>query len=154
VEAYRELGIEATLTPRPRGDGSSEACYLHTTAADLSLGALKLSGSAQVWHGSTVLQHGSFVVSRDTARESRVFGLGPGDARRLADETLTISDVLDVRPSRGDLVSAVVAGIESGLGVSLEAGGLTPHEEEMARGLLGDTDPASLRSRGRVTTSR
>jgi lipoyl(octanoyl) transferase len=154
VEAYRELGIGAALTPRPRGDGSSAACYLHATAADLSLGALKLSGSAQVWHGSTVLQHGSFVVSRDTARESRVFGLVPGDARRLADETLTISDVLDARPSQGELVSAVVAGIERGFGVSLEAGGLTPHEEEMARGLLGETDPTSLPSRGRVTTSR
>ncbi len=78
VEAYRELGVEAALTARPRGDGSSAACYLHATAADLSLGALKLSGSAQVWHGSTVLQHGSFIVSRDVDREARVFGLVAG----------------------------------------------------------------------------
>jgi len=154
VAAYRALGVEAALTSRPRGDGSSAACYLHATPADLSLDALKLSGSAQVWHGSTVLQHGSFTISRDVAREARVFRLADSDAQRLADETVTLSSVLESLPSPDELVSAVVAGIERDLGVTLEVQGLTQREVEMARGLLGETDPASVPSRGRVRTSR
>ena len=67
AEAYRLLGVDAALTARPRGSRSSAACYLHATAADLSLGARKLSGSAQVWFHDSVLQHGSFTISRDIA---------------------------------------------------------------------------------------
>lgn len=153
VEAYRELGVEAALTPRPRGDGSSAACYLHATAADLSLGALKLSGSAQVWHGSTVLQHGSFTVTRDVAREARVFRLGEHDAGRLAEETATIVNSLGRRPSTDDLTRAAIAGVRRGLGVVLEPGALTELEISTARGLLGDTDPCVLPRRDRVRTS-
>jgi lipoyl(octanoyl) transferase len=153
VEAYRELGVEAALTPRPRGDGSSAACYLHATAADLSLGALKLSGSAQVWSGSTVLQHGSFTLTRDVAREARVFRLDPRDAQRLADETATIADSLPGRPSGDALEAAVVAGVARGLGVRLERGDASAAELEAALGLLGETDARRLPSRVHVRPS-
>ena len=81
AETYRLLGVDAELTARPRGDGSSAACYLHATQADLSLGMAKLSGSAQVWSGDTVLQHGSFTRSRDIEREAAVFRLSPAGRR-------------------------------------------------------------------------
>lgn len=154
VEAYRALGVEAALTPRPRGDGSSAACYLHATAADLSLGAQKLSGSAQVWHGATVLQHGSFTVSRDVLREARVFRLGTADTQRLADETTTIADSLDRRPTLDTLIRSVVAGIERGLGVSLEPGELSAYEDAAARGVLAQTNADGPPRRPHVRTSR
>jgi lipoate-protein ligase A len=154
VEAYGALGVEATLTPRPRGDGSSAACYLHATTADLSLGALKLSGSAQVWHGSTVLQHGSFTVSRAVAREARVFRLSECDAARLAEETATIADSLGHRPSPEELERAVVSGIERGLQVTLEQGRLSEFELNAARDLLAETDPDARPAGRRVRTSR
>lgn len=154
VEAYRALGVDAALTHRPRGDGSSAACYLHATAADLSLGALKLSGSAQVWSGSTVLQHGSFTVSRDVAREARVFRLLEADTQRMTAETATIAESLGYRPSHDDLVSAVVGGVGRGLGVSLEPGCLTPFEESTARRVLSETDVDARSKEGRIRTSR
>lgn len=154
VEAYRALGVEAALTPRPRGDGGSAACYLHATAADLSLGALKLSGSAQVWHGSTVMQHGSFTVSRDVGREARVFRLGADQTSRLAEETATLADVLGRRPSHDELVASVVDGIGRGLAVALEVQPLSASEEARAHDLLGETDPDRWSGRGRVRTSR
>ncbi|MDP2401547.1 MAG: hypothetical protein Q8M66_06170, partial [Actinomycetota bacterium] len=46
VATYRNLGVEADLTARPRDDSRSSACYLHATGADLSVGVAKLSGSA------------------------------------------------------------------------------------------------------------
>ena len=154
VEAYRELGVDAALTPRPRGDGSSAACYLHATAADLSLGARKLSGSAQVWHGSSVLQHGSFTLTRDVPREARIFRLDEADTRRLAQETATIGDSLECRPTHTCIAAAVVAGIERGLGVTLSPGSLTSAELTSAQALLGETDPDGPPIRDRVRTSR
>lgn len=154
VEAYRELGLEAALTPRPRGDGSSAACYLHATPADLSLGALKLSGSAQIWFGSTVLQHGSFTITRDTRREARAFRLSPDDAARLERETATIAGVLGARPSHDAVINAVIAGVARGLGVRLEPGELSDAERAIAHGLLGETDPWTPPGRSRVRTSR
>ncbi len=136
VEAYRALGVAAELTPRPRGSGASSACYLHATQADLSLGAAKLSGSAQVWYRETVLQHGSFTRTRDTRREARVFGLGPEDEARLAAETSTLADALGCAPARQAVIDAIVAGVEEGLGVRLEIGTLRDGERRLADDLL------------------
>ncbi|NTU70843.1 MAG: lipoate--protein ligase family protein [Coriobacteriia bacterium] len=153
VEAYRALGVEASLTARPRGDGSSAACYLHATAADLSLGALKLSGSAQVWHGSTVLQHGSFTLSRDVAREAQVFRLAGEESKRLMAETATIEQSLQRRPTDAELCEAVVAGVSRGLSLDLEPGVISESERALASELLPETDARTLPRRSNVRTS-
>jgi lipoate-protein ligase A len=154
VGAYRQLGVEAALTPRPRGDGSSAACYLHSTAADLSLGARKLSGSAQIWHGSTVLQHGSFTLTRDVAREARVFRLNACDTARLARETAAIAELLEQRPVAAELERSVIDGISAGLGVRFLAETVTRSEIELAEHLVAETTAQSMPSRRDVTTSR
>ena len=139
VEAYRGLGVPAELTSRPRGERTSPACYLHATHADVSLGALKLSGSAQVWHRDTVLQHGSFVIDRDLERESRVFGLEAEQARALARVTTTLVTTLGIAPSRERVVEAVATAFENALGIRLTGGDITPGEIAIAEGLVGDT---------------
>jgi lipoyl(octanoyl) transferase len=130
--AYRSLGVGAELAARPRGRATTGACYLHTTQADLSLGAAKLSGSAQVWKDDAVLQHGSFVVSRDLAAESEVFLLDAASRALLPRATTTLSDALGQRPSREAIVDAVVQAVEGLLGVTLEQGGFSPEETETA----------------------
>jgi lipoate-protein ligase A len=120
AEAYARLGVDAELTSRPRGSRDSAACYLHATRADLSLGLRKLSGSAQVWLGDSVLQHGSFTITRDIDREAAVFGLSPQERERLAEETVTLATALGSAPSR-DLVRAAVAeGFAASLGIDFE----------------------------------
>lgn len=137
VEAYRELGVAADLTGRPRGERGAGACYLHATDADLSFGAAKLSGSAQVWSGSSCLQHGSFVVSRDVSREASVFRLDPSATDALDRTTETILGVLGRRPAADELVAAIVAGVARGLGgVPFADGELTPAEHAAADALL------------------
>lgn len=138
AEAYRQLGVQAALTARPRGTGSSAACYLHATAADLSLGVRKLSGSAQVWSGETVLQHGSFTLSRDIGREAAAFRLSPSDAIRLAEETVTLDTQLNRTPCREEVVAAVVEGIGRGLRIDLDVGEVTDIEQEQAFRLLAE----------------
>lgn len=135
VGAYRALGVDAALTPRSRGERSA-ACYLHSTHADLSLGAAKLSGSAQVWDGSAVLQHGSFVINRDAELEGRLFGLDEAGRRALADMTATLAWALGRTPERDEVADAVVKAVGEDVGATLERGSLSAAELEHARRLV------------------
>ena len=137
ARAYRLLGVDAALTPRPRGARDSAACYLHATQADLSLGLRKLSGSAQVWMGSTVLQHGSFTVSRDNAREASAFRLTAAERERLDEETVTLESALGCTPSRRLVRDCAATGFSEALGLELTPGVLSDAESEIAAQLLG-----------------
>jgi len=154
AEAYRLLGVDAGLTARPRGERDSAACYLHATPADLSLGMAKLSGSAQVWVGETVLQHGSFTRSRDAAREASVFGLSPQQARQLATRTATLSEVVAHVPCIREIVDAACEGLTTALDVTLAPGVATAEELASAHGLLGETSVDALPARTRSSGSR
>lgn len=139
VETYRTLGISAELTRSDRGDSSSSACYLQTTRADVSHGDLKLSGSAQVWCGSTVLQHGSFTRSRDLRREARLFRLTADQQSHLVGNAASLVDLTDVLPDEAALAAAAVRGFEQALGVKLLRGDLTAREAQLAAVIVGDT---------------
>jgi len=135
VGAYRTLGVDATLTTRSRGERSA-ACYLHATNADLSLGAAKLSGSAQVWDGSAVLQHGSFVIDRDVEAEARLFRLDARARQALTDRTATLAGALGRAPGRGEIADAVTGALSREFGVTLEPGMLSAAEREHAEFLV------------------
>lgn len=132
ADAYHMLGVAAELTARQRGEKGSSACYLHATQADLSLGAAKLSGSAQVWQDDAVLQHGSFVVTRDVDAESAVFGLGESGRQALRGGTATLADTLGEAPSNAAIVEAVIAAVRRTFGVEVVLGSLTDWEREWA----------------------
>jgi len=135
AEAYRLLGVGAEVTERDHRSSSTAACYLATTRADLSLGALKLSGSAQVWSGETVLQHGSFTISRDAGREARIFELSPQQAARLAAETATIESATGARVAPERIGACVVEAFRRILGVDFREGTLTVDELKAASAL-------------------
>jgi lipoyl(octanoyl) transferase len=131
-EAYRILGIDAGLTRRARGDAASAACYLHATPADLSVGARKLSGSAQVWSDTTVLQHGSFTVTRDLALESAIFRMDRPACRAMAASTATLVDQLGKPPAHAEIADAICEGFQRGLGITLVQAELTKAETARA----------------------
>lgn len=130
--AYRSLGVDASLTARDRGERGSGACYLHATSADLSLGAAKLSGSAQVWSGDSCLQHGSFVVGRDVTREARVFMLDDERTRTFERSTATIAGATGRRPSWDEIATAVAEAVARVFSVALEPATVSEKEFEMA----------------------
>lgn len=138
LEAYGELGIAASLTPRPRGERAAGACYLHATPADLSLGVAKLSGSAQVWSKDSCLQHGSFVISRDARLEAQIFRLGAAGAAALIAKTGTISDTLERDVDHAEVVEAVTRGIARGLDVELDVASLSSGERAAAERLVDE----------------
>lgn len=130
--AYQALGVAAEITARPRGTRGAGACYLHATHADLSLGAAKLSGSAQVWQSEACLQHGSFVRSRDVELESRIFKLDSEAQAQLAASTMTLADALSTPPAVELIAEAVIASFERALGVTFEPGRLSDSELDEA----------------------
>lgn len=132
ADAYHRLGVGAELVCHDRQDTATSACYLSTTRADLSLGALKLSGSAQVWSGGTVLQHGSFTRSRDIVREARVFRLDERAAQRFAAQTVSLDMVLGEAPATTRIAEAVIAAFEHVLGIELRPGSWSAYEAELA----------------------
>lgn len=128
VEAYRLIGVPVDMIGHDRPAAPSAACYLATTRADLAIGARKVSGSAQVWIGSTVLQHGSFVVSRDAAREARIFRLDAEDESRLESGTASIVATTGVRPDFDELERCVIEGFARSLDVEFVAAELSLSE--------------------------
>lgn len=139
--AYALLGVDAEMVSHGRSVGSVPACYLSPTKADLSLGAMKLSGSAQVWHGATVLQHGSFVRSRDPYREAVVFRLGDEGASRLKAETATLEDALGEAPDPARIIAAVTEAFGEVMGVRLLPGEWSAREAQLVRGLIASGRP-------------
>jgi lipoate-protein ligase A len=135
AEAYRLLGVPAILTGRARGEKAAGACYLHATHADLSLGAAKLSGSAQVWDHHAVLQHGSFVRTRDALAESQVFRLGELGGKRLRSETATLESAPAGPPAAAAITSAICEAFETSLQIKLLPGVLSDTEISAAENL-------------------
>ncbi|HEY5433140.1 MAG TPA: hypothetical protein VIL06_07015 [Coriobacteriia bacterium] len=132
AEAYALLGVAAQVTARSRGEKGTGACYLHATPADLSLGAAKLSGSAQVWKDDAVLQHGCFVISRDVAAEGEVFRLDAARRSALDTTTATLEGALGSAPSIEVIAEAVAAAVERVLGVTLDPGSFSDEERDLA----------------------
>ena len=136
AEAYVLLGVPAQITARARGEKGAGACYLHATPADLSLGAAKLSGSAQVWKDDAVLQHGCFVISRDVDAEADVFRLDAGRRAALGETTATLAGALGATPSVEVITAAVVEAVERVLCVDLEPGSFTDEERAIAASMV------------------
>lgn len=142
VESFNQMGVSAEVTSHDRTKTDSGACYLATTRADVSAGLAKLSGSAQVWSGATVLQHGSFVLSRDIEREARVFALSEAQVEALATQATSISELLGSPIEQDRVADAVVRGFSSALGIELELGELSARELMLEASLVQWTDPA------------
>ncbi len=145
-QAYALLGVDAEMVSHGRSVGSVPACYLSPTKADLSLGAMKLSGSAQVWFGATVLQHGSFVRSRDPDREAVVFRLGHEGASRLRTETATLEDALGEAPDPARIIAAVTEAFGEVMGVRLLPGEWSAREAQLVRELTATELPPRQRA--------
>ena len=131
IAGLRKLGVEASL---PNSNDQSRLsphfiasfCFARTSAADLTVGGLKLGGSAQARRRYFLLQHGSIPLQLDIEAIERVFGLS---GRK---DFTCLEEVLKRRVSPCEFVEALVAGFSEALGVSFIVSGLTPTELRLA----------------------
>ena len=132
VSAYGDLGIDAAVSEHGHEHARSGACFLASTRADLSVGSRKLAGSAQVWHGATVLQHGSLPASRDIELEAALFRLDSArrDAlERSATSMTALTGTAQGIESMGDVLAARFSEL---LGRELLPGELSASECDLA----------------------
>ena len=144
----RLLGLEARpLRPRPEPFGAagtgprtrSAACFDVPSWYELTVSGKKVVGSAQVRRAGAVLQHGSVVLVLEPERTASLLRLEPEARRRVAEglgcAAAGVSGLLGREVGYAEVRDAVAQGFREALGIALEAGGLSPEEEEMATSL-------------------
>jgi lipoate-protein ligase A len=127
------LGVPVAMVPvQPSDPAAMPAfCFARTGSFELEVDGRKLVGSAQRRQGAAFLQHGAIMLGAVPARLRRVF---PGDRDPLAGMT-TLETVLRRRPSFDEAAGALAEGFRAAHGLTLEPGGLSADEVELA-GLL------------------
>jgi lipoyl(octanoyl) transferase len=136
------LGVPVAMVPvQPSDPAAMPAfCFARTGSFELEVDGRKLVGSAQRRQGAAFLQHGAIMLGAVPARLRRVF---PGDGDPLAGMT-TLETVLGRRPSFDEAAGALAEGFRAAHGLTLEPGGLSEEEVELAGTLEREkyaTDP-------------
>lgn len=142
VAAFTALGVDVAIEPGTQKASLTGSCYLTSTPADLCSGAAKLSGSAQVWLGETVLQHGCFVRSRDVDREATVFRLDAQQTEALRSGASTLADLLHEVPDIATMSDAIASAFSSTMGIDFLPGDYTERELELAQRLANSPETA------------
>jgi lipoyl(octanoyl) transferase len=131
LAGLRALGAPVAMVPvQPSDPAAMPAfCFARTGSFELEVDGRKLVGSAQRRQGAAFLQHGAIMLGAVPGRLRRVF---PGGRDPLADMT-TLEAALGRRPSFDEAAAALADGFRTAHGLTLEPGGLSEEEAELAR---------------------
>ena len=103
-------------------------CFAGAATGDLTWQGKKFLGSAQVWQGRTFLQHGAILLSSQEDLWRQLLGESDQEA---AIPVISLTEILGAPPSLRGLKTALQQGFQDALGISLEAGELTPWEQAL-----------------------
>ncbi len=114
-----------------------DACFRRPERGEVVAGGRKLVGSAQRTERRTILQHGSVLLGGSQAAAEELLLEAPAATPGRAADPLepgwtTVESELGRRVDRSALESALAAGIEAVLGISLAPSRLTPAESGAA----------------------
>lgn len=140
LQAFRLLGIEAQMGREQRDSQPTDICFLRCTRGAIVYQKKKLVGSAQTWHGSSLLQHGSIILKPQVeAWLALVKGEGqsPADLRaKLAARLTSVEEILGKTPKLVEIKEAIRQGMAQALGVEFYSGELSTDEWTLARDLV------------------
>ncbi|ARU63015.1 octanoyltransferase [Tumebacillus avium] len=148
LEGFRELGLNAEMVSLADEEEKkkfesmgSAACFDSPSWYELVVEGRKVVGSAQVRQLHTILQHGSILLDLDAELLFSVLTFSSERIRERMMETFK-ERAVSIKDFSGEVISydraveAFTAGFARGLGVKLEAAGLTPFEQELAEQLV------------------
>ena len=139
--AFRALGFEAELRGQDAKSARSDICFLASTAGDIVYEGRKFVGSAQTWHGSSMLQHGSITLEPHLEVWVSLQGdrraLSPDYEETLRREMTSIKDILGHIPSPDEIAAAIRSGMSRALGVEIVNGELRSEELAQADEIAG-----------------
>jgi lipoate-protein ligase A len=120
-EAFRKLGVDATLAPETKrsareGAGPTDLpCFLSVSRYELTVAGRKIVGSAQRRLRRSFLQHGSMPVVCDRERLARATGLP--DPAPLYEEMAGLAEFLPARPTLAAITNAMVGAFQERFGI-------------------------------------
>ena len=146
LNAFRLLGIETKMGRERDDPHQTDICFLRCARGSIVHRGKKLVGSAQTWHGSSLLQHGSIIVMPQVEAWLGLVQAGdesPEALRaRLAARLTSIQEILGRPPKLSELKEAVRQGMAQALGVELQPGELSAEEWTLARDLANQEEEA------------
>jgi len=144
LHAFRLLGIEAKMGRERDDPHRTDICFLRCARGSIVHRGKKLVGSAQTWHGSSLLQHGSIIVRPQVEAWLALVqteGESPAELRaRLAARLTSMQEILGSPPKLTELKEAVRQGMAQALGVELQPGELSVGEWPLARALANQEE--------------
>ncbi|ASS75179.1 octanoyltransferase [Tumebacillus algifaecis] len=148
LEGFRELGFAAEMVSLADEEEKkkfesmgSAACFDSPSWYELVVEGRKVVGSAQVRQQHTILQHGSILLDLDVELLFSVLTFSSERIRERMMETFK-ERAVSIKDFSGEVISydraveAFTVGFARGLGIKLEAAGLTPYEQELAEQLV------------------
>jgi lipoyl(octanoyl) transferase len=132
LAAFRTLGFEAELGRNGKKLIPSDMCFLTSTAGDILHEGKKLVGSAQTWHGSSMLQHGSIILEPHVEVWANLQGnrhvASPDYEEMIKRRVTSVKEILGFVPGSDEIGTAIQQGMSQVLGVEFKKDGLTPEE--------------------------
>jgi lipoate-protein ligase A len=136
LAGFRTLGFEAELRNLNTKSTRSDNCFLTSTSGDILYRGKKFVGSAQTWHGSSMLQHGSIIL--EPYFEMWLSVQEVNHARSVAnEETLkykmtSIKEILGRVPETGGIAATIRNGFAQVLGIEFRECELSSEELSLA----------------------
>ncbi len=143
IAGLRHLGLDAVLAPPLQSSDKAGlmACFEVPYNNEITVGGMKLLGSAQARAQRRLMQHGSLPLSGDVSRAADYL-VFPDEAARIALRDrlrahATTASAAAGRPiSYDEGVTAMLRGFSDALGLRFTPGELTPWERERATELV------------------
>jgi len=131
LDALRSLGLDARTAGSPPAGAPGEAgaaCFGLASVHEITLGSLKLLGSAQLRRRRAFLQHGSLLLRSDPER----LALAVGERSAAQARFIDLETALGRPARREELERAVILAAERQFSIRLEPGELSARERECA----------------------
>jgi lipoyl(octanoyl) transferase len=142
LAGFRLLGFEAELGRDQARSPHGDICFVRAAIGDIVYQGRKFVGSAQTWHGASLLQHGSIILEPQTNIWSLIIKRDSPESisEKLTSRMISLREILGRRIASTELKLAIKAGMAETLQVEFQAGELTPREwalaEEIAAGKM------------------
>ena len=151
VAGFRALGFEAELRNLSARSPRSDICFMTSTAGDILHEGRKFVGSAQTWHGSSMLQHGSIIVEPNfwiwMSVQAGKREPSADWAERLESQMTSLREILGRVPTTGEIGAAMRCGMARVLGVEVIEGELSHEESVLAQQIMAQQTEEQLCSR-------
>lgn len=133
------LGVPAVVVESAQGRAprpSTKACFREPVPGEVTVGGLKLVGSAQWRDEGAFVQHGSILLHDDQHVAEDLRSSGSGTATTPV-EAASLSAWLNPLPSFDTIVDSLINGFEHEFALPVHRAGLSDGEYEAATGFRG-----------------